>query len=83
MNGNEKQKLREFLKKSLEKFGDHNEFSDDESIFISGRLDSFSMMNLIMYLEQSSGMDFSSIEFDVGLVDTVNSIEAFVDSARQ
>lgn len=80
MDVNAKQKLREFLKESLEKHGDHKEFLDGESIFISGRLDSFSMMNLIMYLEESFGIDFSDFEFDVNLVDSVNDIEAFVDS---
>lgn len=78
-----KQKLREFLGESLRKLGDYNELSDSESIFVSGRLDSFSMMNLIMYLEESSGIDFSDFEFDVDLVDSANEIERFVDSRKQ
>lgn len=80
MDVNAKQKLSEFLKEALEKQGDHNELSNSESIFISGRLDSFSMMNLIMYLENSFGIEFSDFEFDVNLVDSINDIEAFVDS---
>ena len=80
MDVNAKQKLREFLKETLAKLGDHNEFSDSESLFISGRLDSFSMMNLIMHLEESCGIDFSDLDFDVGLVDSVDDIEALVDS---
>lgn len=80
MDVNAKQKLREFLKETLAKLGDHKEFSDSESLFISGRLDSFSMMNLIMHLEESCGIDFSDLDFDVGLVDSVDDIEALVDS---
>lgn len=80
MDVNAKQKLREFLKETLAKLSDHNEFSDSESLFISGRLDSFSMMNLIMHLEESCGIDFSDLDFDVALVDSVNDIEALVDS---
>ncbi|WP_313950735.1 acyl carrier protein [Accumulibacter sp.] len=80
MDVNAKQKLREFLKETLAKLADHKEFSDSESLFISGRLDSFSMMNLIMHLEESCGIDFSDLDFDVGLVDSVDDIEALVDS---
>ena len=58
MNVTGKQKLREFLKETLENHGDHNDFADSESLFISGRLDSFSMMNLVMYLEQAFGLNF-------------------------
>lgn len=80
MNASAKQKLREFLKEALENHGDRSEFGDGESLFASGRLDSFTMMNLVMYLEQAFGLDFSNLEFDAGLVDSVNEIEGLVDS---
>lgn len=75
-----KQKLREFLTKALENHRDHKGFADSESLFVSGRLDSLSMMTLVMYLEEAFGLDFSDFEFDVNLVDSVNEIEALVDS---
>lgn len=77
------QELREFLKETLKKHGDHRDFADDESLFVSGRLDSFSMMTLVMYLEKAFGLDFSDFEFDVGLVDSVNDIKTLVDSMRR
>ncbi len=80
MDGNAQQKLREFLKEALENHGDHKAFSDDESLFLSGRLDSFTMMNLIMYLEEAFSLDFSDFEFDVSLVDSLNGIQALVES---
>ena len=80
MNVTGKQKLREFLKETLENHGDHKDFADNESLFVSGRLDSFSMMNLVMYLEQAFDVNFSDLEFDVNLVDSVKEIEALVDS---
>lgn len=73
-----KQQLRDFLGEALAKHGDHADFADDESLFLSGRLDSFSMMNLVMHLEESFGIDFSEREFDVELLDTVNAIAALV-----
>ena len=75
-----KQNLRVFLKESLENHGDHKAFADDEPLFTSGRLDSFSMMNLVMYLEEAIKLDFSNFEFDVNLVDSVNDIERLADS---
>lgn len=75
-----KQKLRDFLVESLEKHGDKNPLSDTESIFVSGRLDSFATMNLVMFLEENFGIDFSDFEFDVSLLDSVDAIESFVES---
>jgi acyl carrier protein len=83
MDANKKLKLREFLKETLEKHGDHKDFADNESLFVSGRLDSFSMMNLVMYLEEVFGLDFSDFEFDVSLVDSTNDIETLVDSMQR
>ncbi|MBL8425700.1 MAG: acyl carrier protein [Candidatus Accumulibacter phosphatis] len=82
MEVNAKQDLRNFLKKALENHRDHKEFADDESLFVSGRLDSFSMMTLVMYLEEAFGLDFSDFEFDVNLVDSVNAIEVLVDAKQ-
>jgi acyl carrier protein len=39
-------------------------------------------MNLVMFLEESFGIDFSDFEFDVSLLDSVDAIEAFVESQR-
>jgi acyl carrier protein len=75
-----KSQLREYLRTALDKHGDRNDFADDESLFLSGRLDSFSMMNLVVYLETELSVDFSALDFDVNLVDSVNDIEALVDS---
>ena len=77
-----KQKLRDFLVESLEKHGDKNPLSDTESSFVSGRLDSFATMNLVMFLEENFGIDFSDFEFDVSLLDSVDAIESFVESQR-
>lgn len=82
MDLNAKQQLRQHLRDLLAKHGDHDALADDESIFLSGRLDSFSMMMLVMRLEEAFGLDFADVDFDVELVDSVERIEALVD-ARQ
>lgn len=80
MNASARQQLRDFIDKALASHADRGAYTDDEPLFSSGRLDSFTMMNLVMYLEQTFGIDFSSIEFDVDLVDSIDAIEALVDS---
>jgi len=80
MHTQAKSQLRDYLRTALDKHGDRNDFADDESLFLSGRLDSFSMMNLVAYLETELSVDFSALDFDVNLVDSVNDIEALVDS---
>jgi acyl carrier protein len=83
MEENVKENLRQFLLIMLDEHNDHDPFSDDESIFMSGRLDSFSMVNLVMHLEKTYVIDFSKVDFDVSFLDTVNYIEAFINSHRQ
>jgi acyl carrier protein len=80
MNSDGKLKLRKFLKEALEKHADHGELDDSESLFVSGRLDSFSMMQLVMQLEEAFGLDFSAVDFDVSLIDSLDEIAAFVDA---
>ena len=80
MNQERKQAIRAFLLETLKKYGDEQPLQDDDSIFVSGRLDSFSMMQCVMHLEAEFGIDFSAIDFDVNLIDSVNAIEEFVES---
>jgi acyl carrier protein len=47
---------------------------------VSGRLDSFSMMMFVMFLEKEFGIDFAALDFDVNLIDSLNEIELFIDT---
>jgi len=70
--------LRAFISETLEKRGDLKPFADDESLFLSGRLDSLTMMNFVMFLEKTYGVDFDTIYFEVAVVDTVEAILALI-----
>jgi acyl carrier protein len=83
MNENTRQALRAFLSQTLEGHGDSKPFADDESLFLSGRLDSFTMMNLVMFLEETFGVDFGAVDFEVELVDTVEAILALVAERKK
>jgi len=80
MNASARQQLRNFIDQALASQGERGGYGDDDALFSGGRLDSFTMMNLVMYLEQTFGIDFSGIEFDIDLVDSIAAIAALVDA---
>ncbi|MBF0567235.1 phosphopantetheine-binding protein [Candidatus Magnetominusculus dajiuhuensis] len=79
MDTEKKNKLRTFIKSYLQEHGDAGELKDDDSLFISARLDSLAMITLISFLEQTFGVNFGDVDFDVELIDSVNEIELFLD----
>jgi acyl carrier protein len=70
--------LRAYLQEALRLHGDTQELAEGDSLFLSGRLDSFSMMNLILFLETAFALSFSDLEFDVEKVDSLKAIAALV-----
>ncbi|MEO1380358.1 MAG: phosphopantetheine-binding protein, partial [Pseudomonadota bacterium] len=49
-------------------------FSETDSLFDSGRLDSISAVNLLMELEQAFDIDLSDPDFDISQIDTFEQI---------
>ena len=72
--------LRHYLLDALRQHGDTQDMADNDSLFLSGRLDSFSMMNLILFLESRFQLSFSDLEFDVEKVDSLDAIAALVQA---
>ena len=70
MEESTKKKLREFLVTKLNEFTDYGPLFDDESIFMSGRLDSFSMMNVVIHLEKI-----------YGIINNAGTLESFSDAS--
>lgn len=71
--------LRKFIADALQSRGDHKVLLDQDSLFLSGRLDSLSMMMIVVHLESTFGIDFADVDFDVELIDSLNDVERFVD----
>ncbi|NBX54069.1 MAG: acyl carrier protein [Betaproteobacteria bacterium] len=82
MNSETHQTIRRFIQSSLEQRGDHNALGDDDSLFLSGRLDSLAMMNLVIYLETAFNVDFSAFNFDVSLIDSLHAISKLLIPSR-
>ena len=82
METSERKKLREFIETCLREHDDMGDLTDNESLFISGRLGSLPMTRLVVYLEESFGIDFAQVGFDIELIDSIEEIESFVDWAK-
>jgi len=72
--------IRDFLAQTLATHNDEEPFDDSESLFLSGRLDSLAVTQLVVFLEQTFGIDFGRQEFDVGALDSVELIARFVET---
>lgn len=75
-----KQKIRDYLTEALNNQGDKQPLTDTDSLFVSGRLDSVSMMMLVVYLEEEFAVNFKATDFEVGLIDSVDAIALLIDS---
>lgn len=78
MNTDIRQSLRAYLQQLLTQAMDMQPFADTDSLFLSGRIDSFSLMQLVMHLEENYQIDFSSVHFEAPLLDTLADIAAFI-----
>ena len=79
MNPGDKSAVHDFLVGLLKQNRDQRPLADSEPVFSSGRLDSFSLMQTVVHLEETFGIDFSGGGFDMELLDSVDAIEALID----
>jgi acyl carrier protein len=78
---NAKDEIRQFVQKLLTENRDDQPLADDESLLLSGRLSSFDAVEIAMLLEQKFGIDFASDGFGTERLDSVNAINALVESS--
>lgn len=76
---------REALVKYLiERMGlDPEVIEDDVPLFSSGLLDSFSMLDMIMFVESEAGVHLSPAEVNLDNLDSIARIRAFVEAKTQ
>jgi acyl carrier protein len=73
---------REDLRRYLyEKQGlEPEDFEDDTLLFSSGLIDSFSMVDLIMFIENAAGLRVHAAEVTLDNFDSIDRILAFVEA---
>ena len=79
MDLNEKTKVRDFIDNLLRERDDTAGFSDSESLFASGRLESLAAVEVVVFLEQEFGVDFSKIDFQIDRIDSIDLIANFCE----
>ena len=83
MDRDDRIKIRAFVGELLAEHDDRAPFGDDESLITAGRLDSFAVVKLVMFLETAFAVDFARVEFDPQRFNTVSEIAGVVEEWRQ
>ena len=76
-----KSAIRQLLQRLLAQKGDQRPFGDSDSLLLSGRLQSVDAVEMVLFLEEQWGIDFAEIGFDEAQLDSVDAIDALVQSA--
>lgn len=75
----EKKKIiSQFMTDLLAKKGDMDPFADDESLILSGRIDSLNILEIINWLEKEFSYDVTELMFDQNNFDSLDSIYALI-----
>ncbi len=70
--------LRDFFRDCLNEVGDRADFTDADSLFASGRLDSLALTRLVLFLEAQFQVDFARVDFSADRVDSVDATLALL-----
>jgi acyl carrier protein len=79
MDLNVRPQMRKYVNQRLKMHGDLGPLNDEDLLFTSGRLDSLDAVEIIMTIEENYGINFSKIDFDLTLLDSVAAMADLVD----
>jgi acyl carrier protein len=71
--------VRAYVTSRLSLHGDFVPPADDDALFTTARFDSLDAVELVFFLETEFGIDFSKINFDLTLLNSVGAIVALID----
>ena len=77
-----KTEVRNFVQGLLAGYGDEAPLADSESLLASGRLQSIDAVEIVMFLEQKFGLDFSQLGFDRDRIDSIDAIETLIETSK-
>jgi acyl carrier protein len=78
-----REEIRKFLQELLLQKGDKQPFSDDASLLLSGRLASVDAIEIVVFLEEKFGVNFSDVGFDQALIDSVDAIDTLIQTVKK
>lgn len=79
MDLNVRSKMRNYVTQRLRMRGDVALLNDEDLLFTSGRLDSLDAIEIIMSIETDYGINFSEINFDLTLLDSIAAMTDLID----
>lgn len=79
----DREEIRKFLKELLLQKGDKQPFSDDASLLVSGLLASVDAIEIVIFLEEKFGVNFSDLGFDQTLIDSVDAIDSLIQTEKK
>jgi acyl carrier protein len=79
MNRNVRSQMRNYVMQRLRMKGDGAPLDDEDLLFSSGRLDSLDAVEIVMCMETDYGINFSEINFDLTLLDSITAITTLID----
>ena len=60
----------------------NRKIADDEPLLSSGLIDSFSLMDLALYVEDTFGVRIEDTELNAGTFDNLNQLSALIESRK-
>ena len=78
-----REEIRKYLSELLAQKGDKQPFADDASLLISGRLASVDAVEIVVFLEEKFGVNFSDVGFDQTLIDSVDAIDSLIQMVKK
>jgi len=73
-----KAEIRALVQGLLTNSGDNDSLTDNDSLLLSGRLQSIDAVEIVVFLEDRFGIDFAEIGFDKDQIDSVDAIHALI-----
>jgi len=74
MTSNARDRIHAFVREQLARADVSAKFTDADSLFISGRLDSATAVQFVVFLETEFDIDFAEQGFDVSQIDSVDAM---------
>jgi acyl carrier protein len=78
-----REEIRKYLRELLLQKGDKQPFADDTSLLLGGRLASVDAVEIVVFLEEKFGVNFSDIGFDQTLIDSVDAIDSLIQTVKK
>jgi acyl carrier protein len=78
-----REEIRKYLQELLALKGDRQPFADDASLLLGGRLASVDAVDIVVFLEEKFGVDFAELGFDQTLIDSVDAIDALIQTVKK